>query len=92
MYNAKVQERYEKWRSKLCMILGVLSVLDLIYVLSIIILMFKRNTGTLYDVLIIGIPADSLLFLGMVVIFSAVIILGGINLIVKCILDAFLTD
>ena len=79
-YNTKVQERYERWRSKLCSILGVICVLDLLYVLTVIILMLKKNTGTLYNVLIIGIPAGDLLFLGMAVLYSVVIVLGGINL------------
>lgn len=92
MHNTKVQERYVRWRSKLCSVLGVLSALDLLYVLSIIILMFKRNTGTLYNVLIMGLPTDILLFIGMVVIFSAVIVLGSVNLIVKYVLETFLDE
>ena len=68
------------------------SVLDFLYVLTVIVLMFKRSTGTLYNVLIMGIPADVLLFFGMAILYSAVIILGGINLIVKCVLNAFLID
>ncbi|MBR4314433.1 MAG: hypothetical protein IKP66_05935 [Lachnospiraceae bacterium] len=92
MRNTKVQERYVRWWSKLCSVLGVLSALDLLYVLSIIILMFKRNKGTLYNVLIMGLPADILLFIGMVVIFSAVIVLGSVNLIVKYVLETFLDE
>lgn len=92
MYNTKVEEKYERWRSKLCAILGVICILDFLYVLTVIVLMFKRSTGTLYNVLIFGTPADVLLFFGMAVLYGAVIVLGGINLIVKCVLNAFLTD
>lgn len=92
MCNTKVQEKYERWRAKLCGVLGILCALDLLYVISIVILMFKRSTGTLYDVLIMGVPADVLLFIGMGVMFSAIIVLGSINLIVRYVLMVFLAE
>lgn len=92
MRNTRVQERYVRWRSKLCSVLGVLSALDLLYVLSIIILMFKRNMGILSNVLIMDLPVNVLLFFGMIVMFSAIIILGSINLIVKYVLEVFLDE